>query len=92
MPTHLVSTAGTRSFDLRSDARSTFEKVGEEFGIRMLFEPGYQGPAAFPFRTGELSMAETLRILEAMTNSLVEPVNERTALVIRDTAAASGGE
>ena len=33
-----------------------------------------------------MSMSETLRILEAMTNSLVEPVNERTALVIRDTA------
>jgi len=31
-------------------------------------------------------MLEALRILEAMTNSLVEPVNERTALVIRDTA------
>jgi general secretion pathway protein D len=86
MPTHLVSAAGTRRFDLRGDAKSNFQQVGEAFGIQMLFEPDYQGPAAFPFRTGELSMAETLRILEAMTNSLVEPVNERTALVIRDTA------
>jgi general secretion pathway protein D len=85
-PTHLIPPPGTKSFDLRGDARSIFQQVGEAFGIQMLFEPDYQGPAAFPFRTGELSMHEALRILEAMTNSLVEPVNERTALVIRDTA------
>jgi general secretion pathway protein D len=86
MPKHLDSPAGTKSFDLHGDAKSNFQQVGEAFGIQMLFEPDYQGPAAFPFRTGELSMSETLRILEAMTNSLVEPVNAHTALVIRDTA------
>jgi general secretion pathway protein D len=86
MATHLASPPGTKSFDLRGDAKSMFQQVGEAFGIQMLFEPDYQGPPSFPFRTGELSMPEALRILEAMTNSLVEPVNERTALVIRDTA------
>jgi general secretion pathway protein D len=83
---HLAPARETKSFDLRADAKSTFQQAGEAFGIQMLFEPDYSGPAAFPFRTGELSMAEAFRVLEAMTNSLVEPVNEHTALVIRDTA------
>ncbi|HEY1760767.1 MAG TPA: type II and III secretion system protein [Bryobacteraceae bacterium] len=85
-PTHLIAPAGTKSFDLKADARTAFQQVGEAFGIQMLFEADYQGPSAFPFRTGELTMTEALRLLEAMTNSLVEPVNEHTALVIRDTA------
>jgi len=86
MAPHLASPPAKKSFDLRGDAKSVFQQVGEAFGIQMLFEADYQGPALFPFQTGELSMLEALRILEAMTNSLVEPVNERTALVIRDTA------
>ena len=85
-PPHLISPQDTKSFDLRGDAQTVFQKVGEAFGIQMLFEGGYQGPPPFPFRTGDLTMPEALRLLEAMTNSLVEPVNERTALVIRDTA------
>jgi len=85
-PTHLIAPPGTKSFDLRGDARSVLQQVGEAYGIQMLFEPDYQGPAAFPFRTGELTMLEALRLVEAMTNSLVEPVNQHTALVLRDTA------
>jgi len=85
-PTHLIFAPETKSFDLRGDAQTIFQKVGEAFGIQMLFEGGYQGPPPFPFRTGELTMPEALRLLEGMTNSLVEPVNERTALVLRDTA------
>lgn len=86
LPPHLIPAPGKKSFDLRGDAKTVFQRVGEAFGIQMLFEPDYQVPASFPFRTGELSLPEALRLAEAMTNSLVEPVNDRSALVMTDTA------
>jgi general secretion pathway protein D len=85
-PPHLISPPGKKAFDLRGDAKSMFQKAGEAFGIQMLFEGDYQGPPSIQFRTGELTMAETFRVLEEMTNSLVEPINNRSALVVRDTA------
>lgn len=82
---HLNSTGIKKSFDLNADAKTTIQKVGEAFGIQMVIDADYAGPPAFPFRTGELDMFQAFRLLEATTNSLVVPVNARTALVARDT-------
>lgn len=82
---HLASTGVKKSFDLRGDSTTIFTKVGDAFGIRMLFEPNYLNQPAFQFRTGELDIFEALRLLESMTTSLVEPVDQKTAMVVRDT-------
>ena len=47
-PARLVFPPETKSFDLRGDAQTIFQKVGEAFGIEMLFEPDYQEPACVP--------------------------------------------
>ncbi len=82
---HLHSNGLKKSFDLTGDARSTIQKVGEAYGIQMIFASDWTGPPPFPFRTGELDMSHALRLLEDMTGSLVEPVDAKTAFVAHDT-------
>lgn len=82
---HLNATGEKKGFDLTGDAKSVIQKVGEAFGIQMVFATDWSGPPPFPFRTGELDMFQAFRLLEEMTTSLIEPINGRTALVARDT-------
>ena len=84
-PPHLESNGAKKRFDLQGDAETLFKQVGDAFGVAIIIEPNYQGPRPFQFRTGELDMFEAFRALEALANSVVEPINARTALVFRDT-------
>lgn len=82
---HLTYTGVKKSFDLTGDTRSLIQKVGEAFGIQMVFATDWTGPPPFTFRTGDLDMLGAFRLLEAMTTSLVVPLDGRTALVAHDT-------
>lgn len=82
---HLTFTGAKKSFDFTADAKTVIQKVGEAYGIQMIFSSDWSGPPPFPFRTGDLDMFEAFRLLEDMTNSLIEPIDGRTALVARDT-------
>lgn len=84
-PPSLKAPPGTKSFKLRGNAQNVIEQVASAFGIQVVFETGYQPGPAFNFYTGELSMEEAFRALEQVTNSLVVPVNEHLAFVVRDT-------
>ncbi len=85
-PPHLNYTGVKKSFELTGDAKSLIQQVGEAFGIQMLFASDWTGPMPFPFRTGELDMFHAFRLMEEMTNSLIVPIDARTAMVARDTA------
>jgi general secretion pathway protein D len=85
-PPHLNYTGVKKSFDLTGDAKSLIQQVGEAFGIQIVFASDWTGPMPFPFRTGELDMFHAFRLMEEMTNSLIVPIDARTALVARDTA------
>jgi general secretion pathway protein D len=82
---HLNFTNVKKKFDLTADAKTIIQKVGEAYGIQMIFANDWSGPRPFPFRTGELDMMQAFRLLEDMTTSLIEPIDGRTALVTRDT-------
>lgn len=84
-PPHLQAPPGTKHFDIRGTAQTVFAEAAKAFGIQLVFEAGYQDTAPFSFRTGELTMAEAFRTLEAMTNSLLVPLNDQLALVVRDS-------
>lgn len=87
LPPPLLRDSGERhSFDLRGTARLIFEEVGEAYGIDVVFEADYQEPAAFTYRIQNATLNEALRVLEATANSFVVPLNDDTALVLRDTA------
>lgn len=84
-PPRLQGSPGTKTFDLKGDARALFEKVGAAYGIQMVFEADYQDPPPFTFRLTDVSYEVALRALETVANSFLVPVNDRLALVVRDT-------
>ena len=84
-PPQLKGSSEKKSFDLKGDAKTIFEKVAEAYGLLAIFEADYQAPPEFSFRVADLGYADALRILESVANSFLVPVNERIALVVRDT-------
>ena len=84
-PPRLRGSPGTKTFDLKGDAQTIFEKVGAAYGIQMVFEADYQAPPPFTFRMADAGYQVALRALEAVANSFLVPVNDRLALVVRDT-------
>lgn len=81
----LVASADKKSFDLKGDARTIFEKVAEAYGLLVVFEADYQTPPQFTFRMTDVGYEDAFRALESVTNSFMVPVNPRLALVARDT-------
>jgi general secretion pathway protein D len=86
LPPRLKRSEGLKNFDFSGDPRTVIEKVLADFGLIAVFEAGYQAPSTFRFHLENSGFEDTLRILEAMSNSFLVPVNERVALVVRDTA------
>jgi general secretion pathway protein D len=85
-PVHLADPGTHYSFDVvRDEPRSIIEQVTSAFGIRVVFDPDYQAPPPFTLHAQDLSLEEALRILEAVSNSLIVPVGEHAALVFRDS-------
>ena len=82
----LQAPPGTKNFNIRATGQAVFQQVAQAFGIQLVFERDYQDTPIFSFHTGEMTMAQAFRTVEAMTNSLVVPVSEHVALVVRDTA------
>ena len=84
-PVSLRPSAGRKSFNLTGDARTIFEKVAGEFGIQVQFEADYQSPSNLRLRIDDASFADAFRALELVSNSFVVPLDQRSALVVRDT-------
>ncbi len=84
-PPRLRGSPGKHDFDLRGEPRTIFEKVAEAFGITVVFEADYQTPPPFVFRMNGVGFEEAFRALETVSNSFFVPINDRLALVVRDT-------
>jgi general secretion pathway protein D len=85
-PPRLKAPEGLKSFDLSGDPKSVIEKVMAAYGLMVVFEADYQLPHAFHFHLDDVRFEDALRTLEAMSNSFLVPMNDRLALVARDTA------
>lgn len=85
-PPHLKATDGLKSFDFSGDPKTVIEKVMAAYGLLVVFDGNYQMPPAFRFRLNDVRFEEAMRALEALSNSFLVPVNERLALMVRDTA------
>lgn len=84
-PPLLKGDPGKRSFDVEGDAKELFEKVLPAYGVQVVFDSDYQSGPKTRFRVDELSFFEVLRALECVTSSFAVAVNERVALVAKDT-------
>jgi general secretion pathway protein D len=85
-PPTLAGLPGKRSFDLRADARTLWETVLATYGIVPMFEVDYYSPPV-RFRVNNVDFHEAFRALELVSDSFLVPVDQRTAVISRDTPA-----
>lgn len=86
-PPRLIASPEKKTFDLKGDARTVFEKVAGAYGINVVFDADYQGPTALTFRMNDATYQEALRGLQAVADSFLVPIGPKVALVARDTTA-----
>ncbi len=86
LPPRLKGPDGLKSFDFSGDPKSVIEKVMAAYGLMVVFEANYQPPPAFRFRINDIRFEDALRTLETLSNSFLVPVNDRLAIIVRDTA------
>ncbi|HEV2200610.1 MAG TPA: type II and III secretion system protein [Bryobacteraceae bacterium] len=86
LPPRLAASPDKHSFRIKGRAREIFEQVAAAYGFHILFDPGYQEPAAFTFAITGADYRDALRALQAASDSFLVPLDETTALVARDTA------
>jgi Flp pilus assembly secretin CpaC len=85
-PPHLSPVPGTRSFELRGDPKTLFEKVAADYGYTVIFEKDYnltQPPVRF--NISNIDYKGALHALETATNSFIVPLSEQAMLVAQDT-------
>jgi general secretion pathway protein D len=85
-PPRLKGPEGLKSFDFSGDPKTVIEKVMAAYGLLVVFDGGYQPPPPFRFRVNDVRFEDAMRMLEALSNSFLVPVNDRLALIARDTA------
>src|SRR5262249_22377892 len=81
----LKPTTAKRSFDLRGDTKSTYEKVGDAFGLRVMFDPDLPARQV-RFRVQDLDFAQTMTVLTRQTGTFYRPVTSNSMFVAADTA------
>lgn len=84
-PPTLKGSPEKKSFNVRADARTLIEQVATAYGIQVVFEADYQPQSNVTFHMVDATFAEAFRGVELVTNSFFVPVNDRMALVARDT-------
>jgi len=81
----LAGSPEIKSFNLKGDVRTIFEKVAEAYGLLVVFDSDYQAPPPFTFRLDDVGFQDALRALEMVSSSFLVPVNAHLAMVVRDT-------
>ena len=86
-PAVLKAAPGRRDLDLRGDSKALWEQVATALHLMVMFDTAYQPVPALRFRLESADYRDTLRALEAATNSFLTPVSDRLIFVANDTAA-----
>lgn len=87
-PPSLKGAPGKHSFDLRGTPQELFEKVAQQYSLKVVFDSDYPPPAQpqpLRFKIDDASYQTALRALENLTSSFIVPVSERILLVAKDT-------
>ena len=89
-PARLRYSAHDAAFRFRGTLREAYEAVADEFGVRVLFHPDFDGDRAFRGELQECGFRCLMRILGQMGRTLAVPLDEETILVANDDASARG--
>ena len=84
-PKELRASEGTKSFDLRGNARFLFQEVSQAFGLDVVFDGDYQAGPSQRFRLADTDYRRALEALQRATGSFLSPITDRVALVAKDT-------
>ncbi len=84
-PPELKSVPGRRDYDLTGDSKSLWEQVSATLQLKVMFDPAYQPTRPFRFQLTAADYRDTLRGLEAATDSFLTPVSDRLILIANDT-------
>lgn len=84
-PRELKAAPGNRSFDVRENARSLYERVTKAFQLDVVFDGDFQPGAPIRFHVDEMDYRNALHALEAATGTFIVPVGEKLILVVKDT-------
>jgi len=84
-PPQLKAVPGRQDFDLKADAKTLWEKVGEAFHLMVLFDSDYRSTGTVHFQMSGVDYKEALHGLEFATNSFVTTVGERIIFIANDT-------
>jgi hypothetical protein len=86
-PDELEAKPGRQDFNLKDSSRSLFERVAGAFGLEVVFDTDYQELNNVRFQVSDLNYRDSLRALEAATDSFLTPVSKHLIFVARDTAS-----
>lgn len=86
-PVELAGTPGARDFDLRGDAKATWEQVAKAYGIDVVFDGDFQPGPPLRFRLEGADMREAFHSLMTATGAFLVPIGPKVAMVVKDTDA-----
>jgi Flp pilus assembly secretin CpaC len=84
-PMELSADPVTRDFDLREDAKKTYQDVAKAFGLDCVFDADYVPGPAFHFELREATYRDALHGLELATGTFLVPLSPKLFLVSKDT-------
>jgi len=80
-PPRLRYSGSLQDLDIQGDARALYERVGEAFRVRVVFDPDFSPGPTVRFRLTEASFREAIRAVMALTSTFVVPLDDSTLLV-----------
>lgn len=84
-PPSLLPKPDRITLSLTGDAKTIYTKVLTYFGIDLVFDGDYENSAQSTVKLEDASFDEAIYITNLATNSFVNPVSSKLAMVIRDT-------
>ncbi len=84
--TDLAANNTVQSFHFQADAHEAFRKVLDAYGLKVQFNPDVPGTTV-RLDVDNVTFKQMLPILEEMTQSFIVPIDAKTAMVLKNTAA-----
>lgn len=84
---HVLPASGTRSFDLRGDSKSALEQVAAAFGVRIVFDPQFEGRPIGRFVLDGADFKTAMLGITSVSETFAFAVDEHTIFVAQDTQA-----
>lgn len=84
-PPALEPKPGKITLNLSGDAKTIYQRVLGHFGIDLIFDGDYDNPSDRQVKLEDASFDEALYVVNLVTNSFVNPLSEKLAMIVRDT-------